>query len=128
MLCLNKEKYNFIYLSFIWNYNWYYQLFQSNICEKYELADGLGKLKFDSWSKGIGRGINNVMLHGKAIEKAAVNFSSVSEKQSFTEMRGFFVFMKNTKKMIAFGSPEVIPMEETSSLHNIKPLFCSFFC
>ena len=59
-----------------------YQELQAKICLSLEQADGKAKFQVDKWAKEIGSGKTNVLIDGDAIEKAAVNFSSVSGKVS----------------------------------------------
>jgi len=55
-----------------------YRALQKKICSLLEQADGGSTFKTDHWTREIGEGFTMVFEHGDAIEKAAVNFSSVS--------------------------------------------------
>lgn len=51
---------------------------QTIICNTLEEADSSAIFSKDSWGKEIGGGLTRVLLNGKHIEKAAVNFSQVN--------------------------------------------------
>ena len=55
-----------------------YRSLQQAICHSLERADGGAFFETDHWTKDIGSGFTMVFQNGKAIEKAAVNFSAVS--------------------------------------------------
>ncbi|HEY3372690.1 MAG TPA: oxygen-dependent coproporphyrinogen oxidase [Prolixibacteraceae bacterium] len=57
-----------------------YKDIQQTICRTLEEADGTGRFSEDAWEKEVGSGITCVMQNGSIIEKAGVNFSSVSGK------------------------------------------------
>jgi coproporphyrinogen III oxidase len=55
-----------------------FQLLQKNIISSLELADGLGKFKFDPWLRAEGGGgISSILESGQILEKGGVNFSAV---------------------------------------------------
>ena len=54
-----------------------YRKLQQQICAELEKADGKAVFQPDDWEKKIGFGHTMVLTDGDAIEKAAVNFSSV---------------------------------------------------
>ncbi len=55
-----------------------YRELQQQICSQLENADGKSAFVTDYWKKELGHGYTMVLQNGNAIEKAAVNFSSVS--------------------------------------------------
>ncbi|MBK6263516.1 oxygen-dependent coproporphyrinogen oxidase [Marivirga sp. S37H4] len=56
----------------------WFESLQANICKEIELEDEKGKFTIDVWSHASGGGgRSNVMLNGKVLEKAGVNFSAV---------------------------------------------------
>ena len=57
-----------------------FKVLQEQMCALIEEADGKGNFSCDRWSKAIGGGITRVLADGQHIEKAAINFSSVSSE------------------------------------------------
>jgi coproporphyrinogen III oxidase len=55
-----------------------YRNLQQAVCKLLEQADGGAEFQTDHWQKDIGEGYTMVFREGRAIEKAAVNFSAVS--------------------------------------------------
>lgn len=55
-----------------------FQSLQKDIISSLELADGLGKFKFDPWQRAEGGGgVSSILESGRILEKGGVNFSAV---------------------------------------------------
>ena len=83
-----------------------YEQLQAHICTELEKADTKGSFRVDPWESEIGSGKTNVLVGGDAIEKAAVNFSTV--KGSLSEAMIKELQLKEEGDYFATGISSII--------------------
>jgi coproporphyrinogen III oxidase len=85
-----------------------YSTLQKRICKIIEQADGRETFKPNNWQNELGYGTTSVMENGLLIEKAGVNFSSVSGIMSEELKKTLQISEKETLKYTATGISSII--------------------
>lgn len=85
-----------------------YSKLQKRICKIIEQADSQGTFEPNSWQNELGYGLTSVMENGLLIEKAGVNFSSVSGIMSADLKKTLQISEKETLRYTATGISSII--------------------
>ncbi|GAA5026934.1 oxygen-dependent coproporphyrinogen-III oxidase [Marivirga lumbricoides] len=106
----------------------WFQSLQSDICEAVEKEDGKGEFRTDQWEHANGGGgESRILLNGKVLEKAGVNFSAVEGDAPEALLTTLEVKKESDEQLRFFASGVSIVMHPKSPMVPIIHMNVRYF-